>query len=340
MRHPLPISRHPLRVLIAACLAGLAGSALADGGNSATMAPLNQVGAPPPGEEQIQVRPTTPQAPPMAAPLAVDFRPVRDSYRVNEPIQFRVSGNREFYLYLYNIDPATGDGILLFPNRYQTANRFHAGQKMLVPGRSVEFVADRVGIEKVTMVASTRPLDLPMERFTAAGPFVRGPVADFDEALRVRPVQALGPEQVVLQPVELSIVGSRPDWYVQPAPAVGELPTVFVSTPEPAYHAGERMPVVFGADRDGWIQLYAIGPDGSNELLGVHQVFANQAQTLRVRARAPFGDHRLVAIYSPDGLAQDRLLADITEGRFAGIVAGSDDADLGVAVFVVRMLAQ
>ena len=60
------------------------------------------------------------------------------SFKVDEPIQFEIQGNRSFYLYLYVTDPDTGESTLVLPNRRQSGNKYPAGQKLRVPNRQVK----------------------------------------------------------------------------------------------------------------------------------------------------------------------------------------------------------
>lgn len=82
------------------------------------------------------------------------------SYGVNKAIYFKVKSNRSMYLYLFNIDPQTGKGLLIFPNQLQTNNQINANDWTLVPKKEVEFYSDRSGTERIIFVASERNLDV------------------------------------------------------------------------------------------------------------------------------------------------------------------------------------
>ena len=96
-------------------------------------------------------------------PLEVRLKPSKSSYEVNETIKFQVKGNKQFYLYLFNIDLQTGQGVALLPNRLQTK------QAILYPGdeqwhnvlkSGIRFYSDKHGDERIIMVASERYLDI------------------------------------------------------------------------------------------------------------------------------------------------------------------------------------
>lgn len=95
--------------------------------------------------------------------LRVDLRTARATYRKGEAIRFQVRGNRPFFLYLLNIDTRSGKAVAILPNRLQTDenikypgdNRWH-----VVPNERLEFYSDRVGKERIIMIATDRYLDV------------------------------------------------------------------------------------------------------------------------------------------------------------------------------------
>ena len=106
---------------------------------------------------------TTVQQPAPVKPLQVRLTTDRARYQPGEKIGFQVSGNKDFYLYLFNIDTRTGQAVMLLPNRFQTNLNIKYpgdGKPRLVPNRSVEFYADQAGLERIMMVASERYLDV------------------------------------------------------------------------------------------------------------------------------------------------------------------------------------
>jgi len=128
------------------------------------------------GLELIKIRPAA-HKPAQGVALNVQLKPEFNSYKVGQAIRFKVSGSKRFFLYLFNIDPATGKGITILPNRLQgkTKNMYKPGKWYTVPNANLEFYADRAGVERVVMVASERYLDvdklLGAGRSKAAGNF-------------------------------------------------------------------------------------------------------------------------------------------------------------------------
>lgn len=181
----------------------------------------------PPGEEMIKVRPSEPAAGPVpSGAFQAKLRTESSQYRVGERIRFRVRGNQPFFLYLLNVDPATGRAVTILPNRYQGKDRikYPAGQWNLVPNPQLEFYSDRPGVERIIMVASTRYLDvqrlLNRGRSRAIGDFYE--MESFsdgmdavltelhqsdggDEAIRVRQTGSRLPRGIVIDEVNLRI---------------------------------------------------------------------------------------------------------------------------------------
>jgi len=95
--------------------------------------------------------------------LHVQLATEKRHYRAGEPIRFTASGNRDFYLYLFNRDPISGKWITILPNRLQTAQQIkYPGDNRArpVPNAQLEFYSDRRGTEQLVMVASERYLDV------------------------------------------------------------------------------------------------------------------------------------------------------------------------------------
>ncbi len=89
--------------------------------------------------------------------LEFSVEPSRDSFRVDQPIRFNVKGNRDFYLYVYNVTE-DGDAILLLPSRTQ-GNKLKAGQSIQIPNNS-KFVADRPGREHFVFFGSNHYIEI------------------------------------------------------------------------------------------------------------------------------------------------------------------------------------
>lgn len=95
--------------------------------------------------------------------LEVDIRATDSRYYPNDAIAFEVKGNKDFHLYLFNVDPRTERVTTILPNQRQTNRRirYKGGRDWYkVPNPGVEFYSDSAGKERVVMVASEKYLDV------------------------------------------------------------------------------------------------------------------------------------------------------------------------------------
>jgi hypothetical protein len=99
---------------------------------------------------------------PEQEPLRVTLEPVQESFKVDEPIRFKIRGNKTFFLYLYNIDPETNEATLILPTKEgQKHNKYPANQTLMVPNQDeAAFLSDQAGRESLLIVASTKYLPI------------------------------------------------------------------------------------------------------------------------------------------------------------------------------------
>lgn len=269
----------------------------------------------PAGDKAVEVRDS-------ASGLQVSIEPTKSSFRVGEPLQFRVQGNRRFHLYVYTIDPQTKRAVLVLPNARQRTAVYEPGKSQNVPGRTIEFVSDRPGTEKFVVLASAQPIDLKVEEFTKDGDFWTVDNDEWESQLEAKGIRIRDPdpapgsgggtaggggggggkvrnEGVVMRQLSVRIVGEQRS--SSDGGSVGdESPTaVFVSTARERYNTGDRVAIVYGADHEGWVRLYTIEPDGTRALLTTQRVDGRTLRRASARAESPAGRHALVAIYSP-----------------------------------------
>ena len=67
-------------------------------------------------------------------PLKVVLEPTEDSFRVDEPIRFKIRGNKDFFLYLFSIDKETEQATLILPSKEgQKHNKYPANRTLRCP---------------------------------------------------------------------------------------------------------------------------------------------------------------------------------------------------------------
>jgi hypothetical protein len=249
-----------------------------------------------------------PDQPVTDAPMQVEINPTKDSYQPGEPIRFQVKGNRAFHLYLFSLDEK-GKAELILPNAKDADNRFDANRAHLIPQRKVEFYSDKAGTERLLLLATAEPQALATDK----DPGVLAKLLQSQQiTLDAKGANAATPELVVMT-LEVKIEGGV--W----AQEIVSKPRVLLSTASQHYQPGSQLNILYGADRDGWVHLYSIEPGGSYAPLHRAQVKANQAQSFAVRAEAPYGQHLLAALYSPDESLDESLVKKIAEAPSAAL---------------------
>jgi len=114
---------------------------------------------------------------------------LKKQFKVNEPIQFKVKGDKDYYLYVYNLDPKTGESVLLLPNKKVRNNLFKAGKSYTLP-KDVEFFGDEAGSEHLMFIASKEKINLNSVNMQSAGDYDKTSTKDLEEefskSIRVR----------------------------------------------------------------------------------------------------------------------------------------------------------
>ncbi|MEI2806932.1 MAG: DUF4384 domain-containing protein [Albidovulum sp.] len=248
---------------------------------------------------------------PQAAALQLDVTGIKPKYAIDEPIQFEVRGNRTFYLWAYARDPR-GEAVLLVPGPAQTGNKYQGGWTHVLPNPGRRLVADETGPHDITLIASTRWLDIDLARAAKAGAggalTAKAATLDgaFDEkGIRIQRDGAAPPvasADTVIRRIAFDVGGeprrAGPD--APPPPATGAaLP--FVRMDRAEYRLGDRFRLVFGATEDGYIHVFLREPDGDLVRLLEREVRANRAYEETGTITEPAGPQRMVVRYSRDG---------------------------------------
>ena len=288
------------------------------------------------GAELKAIRVDTPQT----EPLMVVLEPSQDTFKVDEPIYFKIRGNKDFFLYLFNIDGDTEQATLILPSKDgQKHNKYPANQTLRVPNRGEPpFLSDTPGRETLVMVASTRYLPLKSnwfrdgaesyidqalfeEEFVEKGIRVGNDRTQDDKVQVKRLTVHIRSENSVVEgadtPVWLTTKGNRTE-----------------------YALGDRIETVFGAAADGWVQMYVIEPTGDRIRLKSLQVKADRAYTMNAVATDPAGKHAFVAFYSEDEPGEDSPRSERDKSLLDAMPKGVrvvDDASSMMAVYRFRI---
>ena len=237
---------------------------------------------------------------PETEPLRVVLEPTKDAFVVDEPIRFRVRGNKEFFFYLFSIDNETEQATLILPsNEGQRENKYPANRTLPVPNRDEpDFLSDTPGRETLVMVASTRYLPLKSNWFRdGADSFVDQ--AEFEEEFAEKGIRVggdrTGDGKVHVRKLTVRVRDKD-------RVGAGENAPVWLATKgnRTEYALGDRIEAVFGAGDDGWVQMYVIEPSGDRTRLKSVPVKADRAYTMNAIAADPAGKHAFVAFFSKD----------------------------------------
>ena len=269
--------------------------------------------------------------------LKLEARAEKKEYKVDEPIRLKVEADRDFYLYVYTVDAASGNAWLLLPNKKQSDNHFKANQSVRVPDKAIEFVADTPGTEKLIVVGSLKKVDLDPLQLAQRGELAETKTQALEgvfesKGIRVRDHQANQAEGVVVKTLEIKVTAKSPDRRGEVA-----APTVsaFIATPRNTYRESEKIDIVYGASEAGWTHLYVIEPDGKRNLLKRQKVKGDEQLKTTARAESPFGKHQLVVIWSKNESVDEAILDRVDDSKAfrKGLRLENDGQDL---VFAVR----
>ena len=234
--------------------------------------------------------------------LRVALEPMKDSFKVNEPIRFKVRGNKTFYLYLFSVDDESGDATLILPTKEgQRHNKYPANTTLPVPNPDEpDFLSDETGRETLVMVASTRYLPVKSNWFRDGAEVYVGKAADMEQEFAEKGIRIgnrTRDPKVTVKRISVRIRGERKEEDVDASTA-----DVWLTTKgnRAEYELGERIEAVFGAGEDGWLQMYVVTPNGKHQHLKTYEVEGGKTYTMRAFAEDPAGKHAFVAAYSKD----------------------------------------
>lgn len=129
--------------------------------------------------------------------LVVSVTPTKKHYKVNEPIRFNVSGNKDFFLYLFSVDKNNKNATLLFPNKSHSGNKFKNGHKNTIPSSKINFVSGRAGQEKVVAIASSQYFEWDTTGYAEAGKFLQVDGVKFKQQVKAFRIHLQREEPVV-----------------------------------------------------------------------------------------------------------------------------------------------
>jgi hypothetical protein len=268
-----------------------------------------------------QTAPTPTVAPAVVqSQLSVTFKASKEVYQVGEAMSFLVKGNQEFYLWLFAINEDQKRARMLVPSFLQKGNKYKGGTTYSLPAKSkYELFADKSGVEKIVMVASTnwinnfdKKLFSKSEQYLSTSP---ENLNMYMKGLRVRPSTPQPQnDKIIVQELSVLVSGaatvaSTPPPVVMSAPVTHAATTqpmmtddavVFVSQNSSNYKLGDLVSVAYGANKPGYVSVYVQYPNGKVESLFQKQVDGKTIYNFEAEAVPPVGNQYLMAVYSPE----------------------------------------
>ena len=235
--------------------------------------------------------------------LNVSFEPIKSVYKVGEPIYFRVTANKSFFLYILNIKENSNRAYVLLPNELQQMNRYIANRQYIVPNKNIEYYSENSGIEKVLMVASIKELPLQINKLKKSGIFPYGKFNNLKKRLRVFNKDPLDSEsQVKFKEISLIIKGSSISNENNIFNNNSQDHTgVFISSDRIEYNVNDLIKISFGADKAGFLSLYSFNPLGEITLIKKQPVSGRNFYQIFAEASYPIGQYKVCSIFTTYG---------------------------------------
>jgi hypothetical protein len=232
--------------------------------------------------------------------------PLKKTYKINEPIRFRVNGDRDYYLYIYSQDE-DGSAVQLFPNKKQKNNRFAADRTYVMPGRdSKPLTADKGNTtERVMVVASLKKLDFNYDSFESSGDYYAGKGDFLKNQFKSKDIRwgdsendsgdSTSKRDSVTRTINLKINNQRYSETSRDDDSTQSTGPVLLSANKKTYDVGDTMRIVYVAPVDGVVTLAYEYEDGSRQILQKTRAKAGELKNVKATAEAPGGKHTLLA---------------------------------------------
>lgn len=285
-------------------------------------------------DKEIQIRNV------MTKDLSVLVTPAKSVYAINESIRFNVSGNKDFFLYLFSVDEKSKKATMIFPNKDHKGNKFKANHKNIIPNKTIEFYSNKQGKEKLMAFASTVYFDWNTKGYSEVGKFVQTDMNAFEtqsKAFRIRARTQAAPqvaqnnsstaqsENIHIQSL-YAVIGDHTNFGQQVSSQVSGMTNsfgsqvnqminqdpaiVFSGTDKKVYKSGEVVSILVGANKPGVLHIYTAEPNGRLVPLTTQPVNGKGFETLQAEATAPYGIHALVVAFSKNSTLKSKYLIE------------------------------
>lgn len=235
--------------------------------------------------------------------LDIVLEPKKQSYKVNESIDFTIRGNKTFFLYLYTINHELNRAVLLIPGQVQKGNKYKANTTYTLPNKDFEFYGDRPGVEDIVAFASTVYLDVDVNGYIKKEGFLTTTPEKADNQLKALGIRSKQKKaEYAVKHLKLNIKDNAlnsalSDQYAPVVKRENNRPIIVLNSDARNYRTGDPVRIAYGADQDGWLFLYSYEANGKTSLLKKTNVTKNQLYSLKLMAVEPKGDQALIALF-------------------------------------------
>ena len=228
--------------------------------------------------------------------LTVTFKPVKKEIVVGDRFGFEFMTSRDVYLYLFAMDENNNiDQVLLKDVKYKETKAF-----VQVPDSNTIWKADTLGVQRFSMIASTKRLDKDWGNQEASKAFFG----------------LFGKKDQVQIHLEVKVTASEQPPTTEPP---GIAPVAFVASARQTYRIGDTVKILYGADQAGTVTLYLVEPSGKREEVLQTNVDGKQFYKLNAKASAPLGDHKLIAEFAATSNASKGLELQGGTGQYRAV---------------------
>ncbi len=226
--------------------------------------------------------------------LRLEVKPTKKSYKVNEPIKFKVRVNKDAYLYVFNVGKEKVNQV--YPQKGK--KRLKAGKWVEIP-KEMEFTAPKAGKEKFIFLASTKPMRDLLIIQSGKKELVGEEAKRFSKDLSVYKSKK---KEVAYVEKEILIKPSRS----QVSVITSSSSIIRIYPTKQFYRVGEKITLIIKARRSGTVTLSYTNLNWEKDEegnpvwkpLGEVRVKKGRTSKFQMAASAPGGVHVIKAVFS------------------------------------------
>lgn len=241
-----------------------------------------------------------------------NVEPMKKVYKIGEPIRLKLRGDKDYYLYLFNMNE-DGGATMIFPKKNQKNNHFAAGRTYVMPGQDSGALLSNKGntTEHLRVVASLKKIlnNDDYESFDSAGEYYTGKGDFLKNKFRTKDIrwsdsatdakddvrESGSARDSVTRKISLKISDEHYSQAGRDGDAGRPGNMVLLSADKNAYKVGDTIQIMYGAAVDGVVTVAYEYEDSSRQVLQKSRIKAGELKNIKATAEAPGGKHTLLA---------------------------------------------